>query len=40
MIRGNEKRNIFHDEEDKARFMEILFQKKRNESFYLPAFCL
>lgn len=40
MIRGNERRNIFHDEEDKGRFIETLSYKKRKGAFYLPAFCL
>jgi len=40
MIRGNERRNIFYDEEDKNRFMEIIIYKKQKDNFYLPAFCL
>lgn len=40
MIRGNERRNIFNDDEDKGRFMEALSRKKQNGAFYLPAFCL
>ena len=40
IIRGNEKRNVFLDEEDKYRFIETLYDKKQNQSFYLHAFCL
>jgi putative transposase len=40
MIRGNERRNIFYDDEDRIRFIETLAQKKQKGAFYLPAFCL
>lgn len=40
MIRGNERKNIFLDEEDKMRFMEILFAKKQEKKFFLHAYCL
>jgi len=40
MLRGNAKENIFHDEQDKLRFIEILKTKKQGERFYLHAFCL
>ncbi len=40
MIRGNERKNIFLDEQDKSRFVEILNDKKKSVSFYLQAFCL
>jgi len=40
MLRGNERRNIFLDENDKLRFIEIFHQKKKDNRFYLHAFCL
>ncbi len=40
MIRGNERRNLFHCEDDKLRFMEILKEKKQGDRFFLHAFCL
>lgn len=40
MIRGNERRNIFHDDEDRYRFMDTLQEKKQGDKFYLHAFCL
>lgn len=40
MLRGNEKKYIFHDEEDKKRFINILFEKKLVENFKIYAFCL
>ena len=40
MIRGNERRNIFHDDEDRYRLMDTLYEKKQGDKFYLHAFCL
>lgn len=40
MLRGNERKNIFYNDEDKQRFMEILFEKKQEDRFYIHAFCL
>jgi putative transposase len=40
MLRGNEKKNIFQDDLDRFRFLEIVFSKKENQSFYLHSFCL
>ncbi len=40
MLRGNAKENIFHNEQDKLRFLEILQIKKQTDRFYLHAFCL
>lgn len=40
MIRGNDRNNIFYDEEDKLRFIETLYQKKQDNAFFLHAFCL
>jgi len=40
MLRGNEKKYIFYDEEDKERFINILLEKKLVESFRIYAFCL
>ena len=40
MIRGNERRNIFLDEEDKLRFIETLHEKMQRNRFLIHAFCL
>lgn len=40
MLRGNERSNIFRDEEDKLRFIEKLYDKNQENRFSLHAFCL
>ena len=40
MLRGNERRNIFLDDEDKNRFIETIKEKKKEDRFYLQAICL
>ena len=40
MMRGNERKNLFLDEEDKQRFLETLFIKKKETGFFLYAYCL
>ncbi len=40
MIRGNERKQIFVDDEDKSRFIEIIGERKQKDRFYLHAFCL
>lgn len=40
MMRGNERKNIFLDEEDRLKFIDILKEKKKDEGFYLYAYCL
>ena len=40
MLRGNERRNIFRDEEYKLRFIETLYDKNQENRFSLHAFCL
>jgi|GEM_PF-38817 len=40
MVRGNERRNIFLDDEDKARFIDTLHNKKQPKKFTLHAYCL
>ncbi|MBE0466825.1 MAG: transposase [Candidatus Desulforudis sp.] len=40
MLRGNERKNIFHDEDDKLRFIETLYNNKQEKRFSLHAFCL
>lgn len=40
MARGNRRKNIFHDDEDKNRFINILVQKKKDDKFTLLAFCI
>lgn len=40
MIRGNQRQNIFLDEEDKTEFIEILKKKKVHQEYLLYAYCL
>jgi len=40
MIRGNKRKNIFYNDEDRQKFIEIINEKKQGKLFYLPAFCL
>lgn len=38
--RGNERKNIFEDESDKARFLEILAKAKEKYNFLVYCYCL
>lgn len=40
MIRGNEKKDIFIDEQDKMYFIEILKTKKEENRYGLIVFCI
>jgi len=40
MLRGNEKKNIFLDDEDKTRFIDTVYHKKEGDSFWLYAYCV
>jgi REP element-mobilizing transposase RayT len=40
MLRGNERKSIFLDEEDKLKFIDILLQKKEGEASLLYAYCV
>jgi len=40
MLRGNERKNIFINEEDKGKFIKIVFKKKTREAFKLYAYCI
>lgn len=40
MLRGNEKKNIFADEQDKHRFLEDVTIKQSHIGFFLYAYCL
>lgn len=40
MLRGNERKNLFLDEDDKQRFLDTLFAKKKETGFSLYAYCL
>jgi len=40
MIRGNERKALFHDDEDRAWFISMLLSKKRKFKFILYAYCL
>lgn len=40
MMRGNERRKLFQDEEDKQAFLDTLFVKKEDKGFLVYAYCL
>ncbi len=40
MLRGNEKKDIFLDNNDRIKFLETLRRMKEDESYYLYAYCL
>ena len=40
MLRGNERKSLFPKEEDYRKFLQILTNKKRDDSFLLYAYCL
>ncbi|QNB47657.1 hypothetical protein BR63_16075 [Thermanaerosceptrum fracticalcis] len=40
MTRGNEKKNLFYDREDREKFLNIIMRKKTEEAFCLYAYCL
>ena len=40
MLRGNERKDIFIDKQDKGKFIKIVFKKKRDEAFKLYAYCI
>ncbi len=40
MLRGNERKNLFFDDEDRLRFLETLSIKKKEVGFILYAYCL
>ena len=40
MLRGNERKDIFIDEEDKGRLIKTVIKKKAGEAFKLYAYCI
>ncbi len=40
IIRGNERKNIFQDSDDKQRFLDGIESKKKESSFIVYAYCL
>jgi putative transposase len=40
MLRGNERKNIFADAEDKARFIDTVYHKREDNGFCLYAYCV
>jgi len=40
MLRDNERKDIFIDEEDKGKFIKLVFKKKADEAFKLYAYCI
>jgi putative transposase len=40
MIRGNERKNIFLDDEDKSRFIDTLYEKNKDKKYAVYAYCL
>ena len=40
MLRGNERKDIFIDKQDKGKFIKIVFKKKADKAFKLYAYCI
>ncbi|MHB1420234.1 MAG: REP-associated tyrosine transposase [Bacillota bacterium] len=40
MVRGNEKKDIFHDDEDRSRFIETMLRMKEDGNYEIYAYCL
>jgi putative transposase len=40
MIRGNERKNIFMDDEDRLRFIDTVKEKKKTGEYFLYSYCL
>lgn len=40
MIRGNEKKNIFHEDKDRLKFLNILSKKSKDKSLIIYGYCL
>jgi len=40
MVRGNERKEIFLDDEDKTKFIDILFAKNEDNQYSIYAYCL
>jgi len=40
MLRGNERKDIFIDKQDKKKFIKTVIQKKADEAFKLYAYCI
>jgi len=40
MLRGNERKDIFIDKQDKKKFIKTVIQKKTDEAFKLYAYCI
>jgi putative transposase len=40
MLRGNERKNVFQDEEDKMRIFDAILSKRKEGSFEVYAFCI
>jgi hypothetical protein len=40
MLRGNERKDVFVDDVDKKKFIDILLKKKQNEEYGVYAYCV
>ena len=40
MMRGNGRRNIFEDDEDKLKFIDTIYEKNKKENYSLYAYCI
>ncbi len=40
MIRGNERKNLFIDNEDKVRFLDTLYEKNKEKNYEVLAYCI
>ncbi len=40
MMRGNERKNIFENDDDKAKFIDIIVEKNKKDNYSLYAYCI
>ena len=40
MVRGNERKNLFIDDEDKVRFIDTLYEKNKDKKYEILAYCI
>ena len=40
MLRGNERKDIFIDDEDKVRFLDVLYTKREHDNYNIYSYCL
>ena len=40
MVRGNERKNLFIDREDRVRFLDTLYEKNKERKYEILAYCI